>query len=203
MKVVVVGGTGLIGSAVARALEWDGQEVVRVGCRNGDVTVDLGLPGSVEALYNHVGEVDAVVCAAGVAVFGSIDDLSDEDYAASIRNKLMGQVNLVRRGLGRVTEGGSFTLTSGTLSAEPDNATVAVAMTGAAVEGFVRAAALDLEGRYRLNAVSPAWVAESRQAARVDPEPGIRADELARYYVRCVTGQDNGRVFIAEKPLDE
>jgi len=203
MKVVVVGGTGLIGSAVARALEWDGQEVVRVGCRNGDVTVDLGLPGSVEALYNHVGEVDAVVCAAGVAVFGSIDDLSDEDYAASIRNKLMGQVNLVRRGLGRVTEGGSFTLTSGTLSAEPDNATVAVAMTGAAVEGFVRAAALDLEGRYRLNAVSPAWVAESRRAAGVDPEPGIRADELARYYVRCVTGQDNGRVFIAEKPLDE
>ena len=36
-------------------------------------------------------------------------------------------------------------------------------MVGGGIEAFVRAAALDLQDRYGVNAVSPRWVAESRQ----------------------------------------
>lgn len=198
-----MGATGTIGEAVAGALEDAGHEVVRVGHSSGDHTVDLAEKEAIEALYEAVGSVDAVVCTAGVAEFGAVDELDDDAYRTSIANKLMGQVNLVRAGLGRVSEGGSFTLTSGTLSVDPDPGTAAVAMTGAALEGFARAAALDLEDRYRINVVSPGWVAESREAMGLDPEPGIWASDLAAYYVRAVGGDGTGEVVEAVEALDD
>jgi NAD(P)-dependent dehydrogenase (short-subunit alcohol dehydrogenase family) len=201
MRILVVGGTGTIGAAVVGTLQARGHEVVTAGRSAGDHQVDLSDPSSVEALYNAVGDVDAVVCTAGVARFGVLEELDDEAFAASIANKLMGQVNLVRRGLATVSEGGSFTLTTGTLSQRPTPGTAAVAMTGGAVESFVRAAAIDLDGRWRVNAVSPGWVAESRVEMGLDPMPGIWASDLASYYVRCVEGEESGRTFEAETPL--
>ncbi|MDX1492434.1 MAG: short chain dehydrogenase [Longimicrobiales bacterium] len=202
MRALLVGGTGTIGSAVAAVLEEAGHEVVRVGHSSGDHTVDLSDPASIEALYDAVGTVEAVVCTAGAAVFGPVDDLDDDAYRKSFENKVMGQVNLVRRGLGRVAEGGSFTLTSGTLSTDPDPGTAAVAMAGGALESFVRAAALDLEGRYRVNVVSPGWVAESRQAMGLDPEPGIWARDLAEYYLSAISGASSGDVLEAQEAMD-
>ena len=201
MKILVIGGTGLIGRAVSVALEGRGHAVVRVGFRDGDLSADLSDPGSIEALYSAVGTVDAVVSTAGIAVFGALEELDDAAFQTSISNKLMGQVNLVRSGVGRVTEGGSFTLTTGTLSQRPGPGTAAVAMAGGALESLVRAAALDLEGRYRINAVSPGWVAESRVASGLEPMPGIWASDLAEYYVRCVEGETTGEVFEAETAL--
>ena len=163
--------------------------------------MDLADKASIRALYEAAGYVDAVVCTAGVAVFGSVEDLDDAAYATSIGNKLMGQVNLVRLGLGRVTEGGSFTLTTGTLTTKPGPGAAAVAMVGGGVEAFVRAAAVDLQGLYRVNVVSPGWVAESRRAAGLDPESGIWAADLAEYYVRSVEGDQTGEVAEAESAL--
>jgi len=201
MRILVVGATGTIGGAVSDALQEGGHQVARAGSTSGELVVDLSDPASIDALYSAAGPVDAVVCAAGVAAFGSIGELSDEAFRSSLDNKLMGQVNLVRSGLGVVTEGGSFTLTSGTLSQEPGPGTVAVAMAGAAVEAFARAAAIDLAGRYRVNVVSPAWVAESRVSAGLDPMPGIWAADLARYYVDLVEGDQTGRVVNAEEAM--
>ena len=201
MRILHVGATGTIGSAVAAALAARKHEVVRVGRSDGDLRVDLADPASIEALYGASGPVDAVVCTAGVARFGPLEKLTDEDFGSSLANKLMGQVNLIRRGLGTVREGGSFTLTSGTLSAEPEEATSAVAMAGAAVEAFARAAAIDLAGRWRVNVVSPAAVADSRVARGLDPMPGIWAKDLARYYVALVEGDRTGELVTAEKPM--
>jgi NAD(P)-dependent dehydrogenase (short-subunit alcohol dehydrogenase family) len=201
MDVLVVGATGLIGTAISHALEAVGDRVIRAGRSGGDISVDLGDPESVRAAVVAAGEIDAIVCAAGIARFGILQELDSEGYESSFSNKFMGQVNLVRFGLGRVRSGGSFTLTSGTLSTSPSAGSVAVAAFGAAVEGFARAAALDLDGEYRVNAVSPGWVAESRQAAGLDPMPGIWAADLARYYVRSVHGDATGAVWEAEGPL--
>ena len=110
----------------------------------------------------------------------------------------MGQVNLVRCGIGQVTDGGSFTLTSGGLSQKPALATTAVSMVGAAVEAFVKGAAIDLEGRYRVNVVSPGWVAESRVQIGLDPMPGIWSRDLAEYYIDLVEGLQTGQVVQAE-----
>ena len=201
MKILLVGATGTIGSAIAAALEAEGDQVIRAGFSSGDYTVDLADPASVRALLEAAGSVDAIVCSAGVAQFGSVEELDDEAYASSIANKLMGQANLVRFGLDTVSEGGSFTLTTGTLSVRPTPGTAAVAMVGGGVESFARAAALDLEGRYRVNVVSPGWVAESRQAMGLEPMPGIWAADLAWYYVSLVHGRANGEVLEAEEPM--
>jgi len=201
VRALVVGATGTIGGAVCAALEGAGHEVVPAAHSGGAHRVDLADPDSIAALYDAVGPVDAVLCTAGISAFGALEELDDAAFRVSIDNKLMGQVNLVRLGLGRVALGGSFTLTSGTLSVLPTPGTSAAAMAGGALESFVRAAALDLEGRYRVNAVSPGWVAESRVKQGLDPMPGIWAADLARYYLRCVEETPTGEVLIAEEPL--
>jgi len=199
LRVLLVGATGTIGGAVGDALEGAGHEVVRVGHSGGSHHVSLAIKDSIAALYDAVGSVDAVACTAGIAEFGALDDLTDDAFERSFSNKVMGQVNLVRLGLGRLPRGGSFTLTSGTLSVRPTPGTSAVAMAGGALEAFVRAAALDLEGRYRVNVVSPGWVAESRRKMGLEPMPGIWAADLAQVYLRCVVGDFSGEVIEAER----
>ena len=56
---------------------------------------------------------------------------------------------------------------------------------------------------YRVNAVSPGWVAESRQAIGLAPMPGIWAAELAQYYVAFVHGTKNGEILEAEYGLTD
>lgn len=205
MRILVIGATGTIGSAVTHALRARGHEVVGAGATSGERRVDISDPASIERLYESAGPLDAVVCAAGVARFGPLEVLTVEDFDLSVRNKLLGQVELVRRGVGVVGEGGSFTLTSGDLSTEPEPGTVAVVMTGAAVEGFARAAALDLEGRYRVNVVSPGAVAESLEASGHDASGAVRVRDVAAHYVRAVEGHETGTVFAArafERPGD-
>lgn len=194
MKILLVGATGTIGSAVDRALTERDHQVVQVGHTSGDHQVDLAAPASIRALYEAVGEVDAVVCAAGLAEFGTVQALEVADYDASLGSKLMGQVNLVRAGLEHVAGDGSFTLTSGVLSRSPQPGTVAVAMVNGGVESFVRAAALDLGGR-RINVVSPGWVKETMEQMGMDPEPGTAASQVAQRYVEAVEGGMTGEVL--------
>jgi len=109
------------------------------------------------------------VCAAGKAAFAGLEDLTDAGFELSVSNKLMGQVNLVRLGLARVRDGGSFTLTSGVLAAEPTPGSAAISLVNAGVEAFARAAALEMPRGTRINVVSPPWVAETLQAMGRDP----------------------------------
>ena len=59
------------------------------------------------------------------------------------------------------TYSGSFTLTSGVLSQEPMQGSTSISMVNAGVEGFVRAAALELPRGIRINVVGPPWVTET------------------------------------------
>jgi len=192
VKIMMVGATGTIGSAVSQALEEAGHAVVRVGHSSGDHQVDLTDPTSVSALYDAVGPADAVVSAAGIARFGSFAQLTDEDYAFSLRHKLMGNVNLIRSGVGKVSHRGSFTLTTGNLTHEPMPGGAVASMVGGALESYVKAAALELAGRYRVNAVSPGWVKETMERLAMDSLTGMPAAEVAGAYVAVVEGNDTG-----------
>ncbi len=139
-------------------------------------------------MYRHAGQFDAVVSAAGSARFGALAELSDEDYLFSLRNKLMGQVNLVRIGQRHISDNGSFTLTSGVLAREPMPGSSAISMVNAGLEGFVRAAQLELPRGIRINVVSPVWVLETLRALGRDPATGMPAERVARAYVASVTG---------------
>ena len=142
MRIIVVGGTGTIGSAVVAALSAR-HEVVVAGRKTGAVSVDVVSPDSIRAMFQSVGTFDAVVSAAGQAKFGSLDELADEDYLFSFSNKLMGQANLVRIGRQFIADGGSFTLTSGVLSQEPIKGSASISMVNAGLEGFVLSCSLE------------------------------------------------------------
>ncbi len=196
MNILVVGGTGTIGSAVVDLLS-EQHDVTVAGHTSGEVQVDLADPDSIEQLYDAVGPLDAVLSCAGEAAFGALDDLEDDDFSLSLSNKLMGQVNLVRRGLDAVRDGSVFTLTSGVLSQEPMPGSAAISLVNAGVEGFVRAAALEAPHEVRINVVSPPWVAETLDAMGEDPEDGLPAATVAEAYRKSLEGDMTGETIDA------
>lgn len=196
MRILVVGATGVIGRAVVAALKAE-HEVIGASRKGSDEQVDISKPDSVRQLFTRVGKVDAIVSAAGSAAFKPLADLTDDDFAFSLSSKLMGQVNVVRYGLPSVREGGSITLTSGTLSQNAVPGSAAVSLVNAGIEGFVRAAALDAGKKARINVVSPGWVSETLAAMGRDPKTGVPASVVARAYVQSVTGRQTGAVLPA------
>ena len=197
MKIVVIGATGTIGKAVAEALA-DRHEVVRVS-RTGPVKADLEDPASLVRLFEAVKDVDAVVSCAGSAVFKLLPKLTDADFQASLRSKLMGQVNLVRTAMQHLRDGGSITLTSGVLAHEPIPGGAAMSLVNAALEGFVTGAAIELPRGLRVNVVSPPWISETLVALKMDPTGGIPAAACAKAYVAAVEGNDRGRTIDARE----
>jgi NAD(P)-dependent dehydrogenase (short-subunit alcohol dehydrogenase family) len=107
----------------------------------------------------------------------------------------MGQTNLVRIGKPFVTNQGSFTLTSGVLSQEPIKGSASISMVNAGLEGFVRAAAIELPRGLRVNVVSPPWVTETLIARGMDPSIGLPADRVAQAYLVSVEGTMTGQVL--------
>ena len=118
MRILVVGATGTIGRAVVAALS-AANEIVPASRQSTPITVDLANPDSIREMYRSTGKLDAVVCAAGLAKFAPLAQLSDADFRFCLDNKLMGQVNLVRFGFEHVGDRGSFTLTTGILARSP------------------------------------------------------------------------------------
>ena len=198
MKVIVIGGTGTIGGPVADALA-PRHEVVRAARNGGDVRVDITSRASIEEMYRTAGRFDAVVCCAGSGAWKPLDQLTDDDFQASLGNKLMGQVNVVRLGLKHVSDGGSITVTSGVLAQSPMVGSAAVSLLNAGLEGFVRAAALEAPRGIRVNVVSPPWVSETLQGMGMDPSGGMPAEEVARAYVAAVEGAMTGETLDARR----
>ena len=194
MRILVIGAPGTIGRAVVGALS-DRHDLVPVSHGSTPLTVDLAQPDSIRAMFEAAGLVDAVISAAGLARFGPLAGLSDDDFEFSLANKLMGQVNLVRTGFFRIRDGGSFTLTSGVLARSPMVGSAAISLVNAGLEGFVRAAALEAPRGIRVNAVSPPWVTETLQAMHMDTHSGQPAATVARLYVRSVEGDQTGAVL--------
>jgi NAD(P)-dependent dehydrogenase (short-subunit alcohol dehydrogenase family) len=184
---------------VADALREAGHEVLTAGRSGGDLTVDITSPDSIRELYRQAGRLDAVVSAAGGAAWKPMPALTDDDFETSLHYKLMGQVNLARHALDSLADGGSITLTSGVLSQEPMPGSSAVSLVNAGLEGFARAAALELPRGIRINVVSPPWVAETLQAMGMDPSGGMPAAQVARAYVDAVTGAHQGQVLDARR----
>jgi NAD(P)-dependent dehydrogenase (short-subunit alcohol dehydrogenase family) len=193
MRILIVGG-GTIGKAIIAALTGR-HELVLASKSKAPEQVDISDPASIRALYARVGRVDAVISAAGVAAFKPLPELTDADFALSLNNKLMGQVNLVRYGIASVADGGSFTITAGSLAREPAPGASAVGLVNSALEGFVRSAALDMPRGLRVNVVSPPWIADTLRAIGRDPSTGIYAATAAKSYVASVEGKQTGAVL--------
>ena len=194
MKLLLIGATGTIGRAVAAALS-PRHEVVAVSRHSEPMRVDISSSESVRALFAAAGPIDGVITAAGAARFKPLAQLHDDDFAFSLQNKLMGQVNVVREGLQRLRDGGVIVVTSGILSRLPAPGSGAISLVNAGLEGFMRAAALEAPRGIRVNVVSPPWVSETLTQLGRDPKGGLPASAVAQAYARAVEGQMTGQVI--------
>jgi len=196
MKIIVIGATGTIGSAIVREIgsRW---EVIPVSLSQSIIKVDIGDKTSISRMFEMTGRVDAVINVAGLAKFGTMSSLSDADFALGLNSKLMGQVNLVRLGMDYVNDNGSFTLTSGILSRRPMIGSTAISLVNSAIEGFARAAALEMPRHIRINVVSPNWVVDTLKAFNMDPSIGTPVEAVVRAYVQVLETAMNGEVLDA------
>jgi NAD(P)-dependent dehydrogenase (short-subunit alcohol dehydrogenase family) len=151
----------------------------------------LSEPDSVDALLSSARAVDAVVCCAASA---PLTPLTGDDFVPTLNAKLFGQVEVARRAVRALADGGSITLTSGEIPpATPGSA--GGALVNAGLEAFVTAAAVELPRGLRLNAVSPGWVSESLIALGMDPSDGTPVADVARAYLLAVEGNAQGQTF--------
>ncbi|WP_229074491.1 short chain dehydrogenase [Actinoplanes sp. DH11] len=197
MRILLVGATGTLGAAVHKALGARGHDLVTVARSGGDLRYDVTDPAQVAEVYDRAGRVDAVVSAAGDVPFKPFRELTPEDYLAGFRGKVLSQIDLVRQGLSRIADRGSFTLIAGVLSREPIVTGAAASMANGAVESFVRAAAVEI-APYRINAVSPTVFTESLDdyGAYFPGMPPVDLAVAAQAFVRSVEGAQTGQVYI-------
>ncbi|MFC2142680.1 short chain dehydrogenase [Acidobacteriota bacterium] len=196
MRILIIGGKGTIGRRVGDFLSKK-HEIVIGGRKSGDVFVDIAKSDSIETMFESVGKIDAVVCAAGEAKWAPFDSMSEEDFHIGVRSKLMGQVNLVRVGRSFLNEGGSFTLTTGILAEHPVLQTTSAAMVNGGIHGFVKAASLELPDGIRINVVSPGLVEDSAEKYG-EYFPGhtpVPMKKVIDGYVQSIEGNATGEII--------
>jgi len=198
VRIVVVGGAGTIGTAVVELLSAR-HDVVVAGRRSGDVQVDISSRDSVQSMYRRIGSFDALACAAGEAHFGPFETMTDEELELGVQSKLLGQLRLVLLGRSLISEAGSFTLISGYIFDDPIPEATSFAVANGGIEGFVRAAALRLERRVRINAVSPGMAQDSyEQFGPFNPgRAPVPMLEIASAFERSIEGWRTGEIIRA------
>ena len=173
-RVVVIGGTSGIGLAVAQGAMAAGASVV-VGSSSPDKLASIGerLQGaealainvrdeaSVEVFFAKVGAFDHLVFTAGDwGSFRNPTSLAELDIdraKEAFAVRFWGAVACVKHAHKHIREGGSITLTDGTVAHRPrKGAPISTAMAGS-IEHLVHALAVDL-APLRVNGVCPAGV---------------------------------------------
>lgn len=174
-RILIAGGSSGMGLALAQRLLQAGDKVTIVGrdpARLQRARDDLGSPpllrtvaaditseGEVRALFSETGPLDHIVCTAAdfTDAYELLPALDLDAVRRAIDSKIVGPILLAKHGGSRLTAGGSLTFTSGVAAYRPMARGTVVATINAALEGLVRALAVEL-APIRVNAVSPGWV---------------------------------------------
>ena len=196
MKVLVVGAAGTIGKPVVHELA-PRHQIIQAGRNSGQYQVDINCEDSVRNLFAQVGQVDAIVAVAGDVHFSPLKDMTAEQFKLGLHSKLLGKVNLTLVGQHYLNDGGSITLTSGSLSHDPTFGGANFSTVNSAVDGFVRGAAIELECDCRINSVSPnvlveSWDVYGAAVPGTDPVPGSK---VALAYRKSVEGHQTGQTY--------
>ena len=196
MNIILIGASGTIGQAVAQELGAR-HEIISVGRNHGDLQVDITDATAIIQMYKTIGSFDALIATTGNVVFAKLENLSEEKFKLSLQDKLMGQINLVLLGKDYISEHGSFTLTSGILNHDPIQTGCAAATVNAALEGFVKSAAIELPRGIRINVVSPTVILESMgtYAPYFRGYQPVPAAVAAPAYSKSVEGLQTGQVY--------
>lgn len=168
---IVIGGTSGIGLAAVKQLVEAGAKVTAVSRSAENVArakqevpgadfaqVDATDRAGLESFFAAHQGFDMLVNAAvpRERAWGPFLEMDLNAFDATF-NKLWSYTNSVRIGAPHMAQDGAIVLVSGFPARRPGPGTVAISTVGNAVEGFVRAAAIDLKPR-RINCVSPGMI---------------------------------------------
>ena len=84
MKILIIGGKGTIGKKVSSHFAKK-HEMIIGGRNSGDIIVDISDSKSIEAMFESVGKVGAVVCIAGEAKWAAFDSMTEEDFYIGLK----------------------------------------------------------------------------------------------------------------------
>lgn len=195
MKIIIVGASGTMGRHLCKVLEKE-HELVKVGSKSGDILVDITSTESIENMFKLVGRFDALISTAGPTHVGPWNTLTDQTFHKGVEGKMMGQINLVLIGQHYINPKGSFTLITGALSHDPQLNFANASAANGAVEGFVRAAAIELGNGIRINAVSPTVIEDSPQYFPYFPgDIPVTMKQLEYGFRKSVFGAGTGQVI--------
>jgi NAD(P)-dependent dehydrogenase (short-subunit alcohol dehydrogenase family) len=195
MKMIIVGASGTMGRHLTTAFEKE-HEVITAASKGCDVQVDITSTESIENMFKQVGPFDALISTAGPTFVGPWKKLTDKAFRQGVEGKMMGQINLVLIGQHYINPKGSFTLITGALSHDPQKNFANASAANGAVEGFVRAAAIELENGIRINAVSPTVIENSPQYFPFFPgDIPVTMQQLEYGFRKAVFGANTGQVI--------
>lgn len=159
---LVTGAAGGIGSAICTRLEYDGFEVVGIdrqsSARRRHVVLDMNESGELAQLTNVIDQsrVVAIVHNAAVQPLGAAGSNDLETWIEALRVNVIAADALVGAFQGGLEANqGSVVVMSSVHARATTQGISAYASTKAALEGWVRAACLDLGPRIRVNAIAP------------------------------------------------
>lgn len=171
-SILIYGGAGGIGSAIARTLRAAGRAVRIVSRDEGKLRSlgdeigaafsvgDVRSAADVERVTAEAGEISGLVYAVGTINLKTFGKLTDEDFQEDFLLNAFGAARAVRAALPalKAADGASILLFSTTAVGQGFASHASIAMAKGAVEGLTRALAAELAPKIRVNAIAPSLV---------------------------------------------
>lgn len=170
-KILLYGGSGGIGSAIAHLLHKNGDEIYLVG-RNGEklealasqtdaqcIAGDIAKENFFEHVMEQVGkELNGLVYAIGTINLGSLRRLTKDDFLDDFHVNAMGAALAVKAALSALKKGqddSSVVLFSSVAAQQGFSLHASVGMAKGAVSGLTLSLAAELAPKIRVNAIAP------------------------------------------------
>jgi NAD(P)-dependent dehydrogenase (short-subunit alcohol dehydrogenase family) len=195
MRILIIGASGIIGRPLFESLK-KGHEVFGAYRSSAEYPVDTRDAASVRLLLERLPKLDAIINAAGGAVWKDFDLLTEADYYVGIKDKLMGQVNLVHTAKDFLNPNGSITLTTGILADFPETSSAGLALVNGALHSFIMAAAPQLKNNIRLNIVAPGAIKGTIEGEELFAgHVPVAIEAVIEVYKEALSGSKTGHVF--------
>lgn len=171
-KVIVLGGTSGLGRAAAKAAALEGANVLVVSSNQQRIdqtlnelpdgstgyAIDLSKESNIKSFFNTIGNFDHLIYTAGENIsLNTIDEMNLEQAREFFTLRYWGALAAVKHGVPHINQGGSICLTSGIASTRPGKGWALASSICGAMEGLVRALAVEL-APIRVNSVVPGVV---------------------------------------------